>query len=87
MTNPLRKIGAGLALVAVTIYVTAGMAAATATTFAPATEAKAAFDGNWSSLLDVVKGMAPYVIGAGLTLWAIRKVVGSLSRAKAPTRF
>jgi len=64
-------------------YAAAASAAAPPPT--PASEAKAVFDSNWQQVIDLLKTMAPVVIGAGLLLLAIRKVVGAVKRGKAPS--
>jgi hypothetical protein len=84
------RLKLGVAGIVTTVFVlgTAAMAGATPApaAFDPGAEASTVFTDNWSLALDLVKVMAPIAIGAGLVLLAIRKVVGSLSKGRAPTR-
>lgn len=83
--NKLNRIGVVLAIVTIAVF--GGASAAMATpTFDPSTEATGLFNTNWTVLIDVVKDMAPLVIGAGLVLTVINKVVGAFRKGKAPSR-
>jgi hypothetical protein len=80
--NKLNKLSTGAGVFVIAMVVTT--ASAFATTPTPSSEANSLFDSNWSQVTDLIKGMAPKIILAGLTLLAIRKVVSSISRARAP---
>lgn len=77
-------VGASVAVTAVVAGATAAFAAVSPT-YDPGAEATSVANANWPMLLDMVKDLAPIAIGAGLVLLAIRKVVGSIRRGKAPT--
>jgi hypothetical protein len=62
-----------------------GVAGAQTVPATPAEEASDLFGASWPQVLDLVKTMAPIIIGAGLVLLAVRKVTGALKRGKAPS--
>ena len=76
-------VAASVALLGLMGFV--GVAGAQAVTPDAGEEASGLFGTAWPQVLDLVKTMAPLVIGAGLTLLAIRKVVGAVKRGKAPS--
>lgn len=86
MKNNLNRLGVVMATVAIAVFGGATAAMATTPTFDPAGDATDLFNSNWTTLIDIVKDMAPLVIGAGLVLTVIHKVVSSFSRGKAPRR-
>jgi hypothetical protein len=85
MNNMPLKAAAAVTAFVTAIYGFTAIAAAAATTPTPYEEGKAVFDGGWPKVLELIKNFAPIVIVASLTLLAIRKVVGSVKRGKAPS--
>jgi len=83
MKNNIVKLVAGVGAVGVGLYGFTAVAFAAAPT--PYQEGKTVFDSGWPKVLDLIKSFAPVVIIAALTLLAIRKVVGSVKRGKAPS--
>jgi len=79
------KAGAFVAVSVMTLVLSASAAFAATVQPSPSSEAKSVFNEAWPQVLDLLKVMAPVVIVAGLTLLAIRKVVGAVKRGKAPS--
>jgi len=84
MQNMHLKAVAAVGMFVTAVYGYTAIAAA-AVTPTPYEEGKAVFDGGWPKVLELIKNFAPIVIVASLTLLAIRKVVGSVKRGKAPS--